>query len=82
MFLTTMALSALANTMLDAAYLFGYRKKAHSNGHTNPVLQARAKEAYAFISGTGLDIMIEYYKLDYNAEEIRTQFCGHFKTSV
>ena len=78
-FFTTLALSALGHTILDAAYIFGHRNKANSEGKTNPKLQEISREAYAFISGTGLDLMIEYYQLDYDAEEIRFQFYQRFK---
>ena len=78
-FITTMALSALVTTLLDAAYILGYRSKRNAEGKTNPKLENSSKEAYAFISGTGLNIMIDYYHLDYDPEEIRNKFNGLFK---
>ena len=78
-FFTTLALSALSEVILDASYIMGHRQKANSEGKTNPKLQESSRDAYAFISGTGLELMIEYYQLDYNAEEIRFQFYQRFK---
>ena len=79
MFTTTLALSSLVNSILDAAYIFGYRKKKQSEGHINPEMVENSKEAFAFISGTGLNMMIEYYQIDYNAEELREKFYHLFK---
>ena len=80
-FATTLALSALVNSMQDAAYLFGFRKKKTSEGFINKKLYESSKEAYAFLSGTGLEMMIEYYQIDYDAEELREKFGQIFKTT-
>ena len=40
-------------------------------------LQA-SKEAFYFLSGTGFDIMIQKYSLNYNAEDIRHRFYKKF----
>lgn len=37
-----------------------------------------SKQAFAFISGTGLEIMLEEYGLDYDAEKIRENFNQKF----
>lgn len=75
-------MSSLVNSILDAAYIFGYRKKKHSEGHINPKMQENSREAFAFVSGTGLETMIEYYQIDYNAEEIREKFYQLFKINT
>ena len=79
MFFSTLALSTLVNTILDAAYVLGYRSKKNAEGKINPKLEAKSRQAYAFVSGTGLDLMIKYYQLDYDPEEIREQFFKRFK---
>lgn len=37
-----------------------------------------SKQAFAFISGTGLEVMLEEYGIGYDAEAIRTQFYQKF----
>ena len=81
-FMTTMALSSLVDTFVQASYVFGNRHDANAGGYTHKERMSLGKSALAFISGTGLEIMIEYYRLDYNADEIRSQFFGIFKISI
>ena len=81
LFFNTLALSAFVNTIVEAAYLFGYRAKANAAKRFNPNLNARAKVAYAFIMGTGLERMIEYYSMDYEPETFREKLHECFKTS-
>ena len=81
-FMTTMALSSLVDTFMAASYLFGNRHDANAGGYTHRQRMNAGKIAMAFISGTGLDLMIEYYRLDYNADEIRTQFFRHYKVPI
>lgn len=59
----------------------GYRAKKNAEGKTNPKLVERGKEAFAFVQGTGLELIIDYYQLDYNPDEIRDQFFNLFKVS-
>jgi hypothetical protein len=44
---------------------------------SNRVVQA--KEAMVFIQGTSLEAFLDFYKLDYNAEELRDKFYEIFK---
>ena len=81
-FMTTMALSSLVDTFVAASYLFGNYHDANAGGYTHKQRMRIGKLALAFISGTGLNLMIDYYQLNYNADEIRNQFFGIFKTSV
>ena len=81
-FMTTMALSSLVDTFVSASYLFGNRHNANWEGYTHKQRMRVGKVALAFISGTGLDLMIEYYKLDYDADEIREKFYGIFRVSA
>lgn len=74
----TLLVGIIVDTFLEASYMFGYRQKANAVGHTNPKLMDNAKEAFAFISGTGLDIMIKEYGIDLNPEELRFQFYQKF----
>ena len=72
--MTTMALGSLVDTFIAASYLFGNRHDSNAAGYTHKQRIRLGKLALAFISGTGLDLMIEYYKLDYDPTEIRKQF--------
>ena len=74
LFFTTLAVSSLVNSLLEAAYILGHRRKKNAEGKTNPRLQKASRQAFAFISGTGLDLMIERCQLDYDPDEIRSQF--------
>ena len=74
-------MASLVDTFVQASYIFGNRHDANAGGYTHKQRMQIGQVALAFISGTGLDIMIEYYRMDYNAEEIRNQFFGIFKTS-
>ena len=69
----TLCLSTIADAIIDASYLFGYRERRLKTPVSNARLSI-AKEAYAFISGTGLDRVIEYYALDLDADKLRTSF--------
>lgn len=73
---TQIAKSVLENTLVEAAYMF-----VHTNGKlTREKLQflENSRQAFAFISGTGFELMIEKYSLDYDAEKIRTIFYEKF----
>lgn len=73
---TQIAKSILQNALVEAAYMF-----VHTDGRLSreklTALEA-SKQAFAFISGTGLEIMLEGYGLDYDADKIRTNFYEKF----
>lgn len=74
----TLCLSALVDTLIDAALMFGYRERKRST----PISEKRmceAREAYAFVSGTGLDQMIRYYQMELDPDELRTRFMNLWK---
>lgn len=71
------ALSILKNTLFEASYMF-----THTNGCKSVTAMTSlqvSKQAYAFLSGTGLDIMLDEYQLDYSAESIRNAFYEKFQ---
>lgn len=73
---TQIAKSVLENTLVEAAYMF-----VHTNGKlTHQKIQhiENSHQAFAFISGTGFEMMIEQYALDYDADKIRTGFYEKF----
>lgn len=78
---TTMALAALHDALRWASYMYVMTNNHPSNDRS---LKRHAhklcfsKEAFAFIAGTGLDVMIESYGLAYDAEEIRASFYNMF----
>lgn len=73
---TQIAKSILQNALVEAAYMF-----VHTDGRLSreklTALEA-SKQAFVFISGTGLEIMLEEYGLDYDAEKIRENFYQKF----
>ena len=69
----SLCLSSLVDTLIDAAYLFGYRERKIKTPISDAKL-ATAKDAYAFISGTGLEMMIKYFDIDLNADNLRGRF--------
>ena len=69
---TNIALSVLRHTFTEAAYMF-----VHTDGkmsHDKLIKLESSKQALAFISGTGLDILLQEYGLDYNADNLRRLF--------
>lgn len=84
LFINTIGVSIISEALIQAAYLFGSKRQALWR-HNKPglVKQEQYQEAYLFIQGTGLDIVIENYGLDYNAESLREGFnqIFHVKTS-
>jgi len=73
--MNTLGESVLVETLRSASYFIsrtgnGYHPKFWRE-------QDRLKEGescYYFVQGTGLDILIEYYDLGYNPNEVRDQF--------
>jgi len=73
--MTTLGESILVETLKSAASFItrshnGVSKKGYYSRNTFK----EAMQCYYFVQGTGLDILIESYELDYNAEEIRKGF--------
>ncbi len=67
----------IANTLIEASYYASQSiptEKLYSN--------KAVKEAYVFIQGTGLEITIELYGLDYNAGKLREKFNRIFKSAT
>mgnify|MGYP001617392596 FL=1 len=53
----------------------------HTDGkmsHDKLIKLESSKQALAFISGTGLDILLQEYGLDYNADSLRRLFYQTF----
>jgi len=74
----SLCLSALVDSLIDAAHLFGYRERRTKY----PVSEKRmvvARESYAFICGTGLDKMIKFYDMDFDPDELRSKFMDLWK---
>lgn len=63
-------------TLLEAAYAIRSTGGKVTWSKTKSV--GESKEALAFIKGTGLDIMLEYYGLAYDADLLRESFLERF----
>ena len=81
-FADTMALSCLANILIDASYYLGHRMKKTKNVGIDHNRTTSCKEAYAFMSGTGLDVLIDYYEMDLDPETLREKFCALFQANT
>lgn len=69
--MATCAITMICHSLLEASYVF----TGTSNRTDHEIKSsAIARRAYAFIQGTGLDIAIQSYGLDYNPEVIREEF--------
>ena len=73
---TEIAISVLRHTFNEAAYLY-----IHTDGKMSReslIKIETSKQALAFIQGTGLEVMLEEYGLDYNADNLRQVFYRTF----
>lgn len=70
---TTLGLAAIASAMQEAAMFY-----TRTNGYFSKREQRIAHKAMAFIQGTGLDIALRIYGLDYDADSIRSNFFRTF----
>lgn len=80
-FMDTLCTAMIVDALVNAAHLFGY-KKIKKDIPLKGAHLYRAREAYAFISGTGLDKVIEYYQIDLNADELRSRFMSIWRQSA
>lgn len=70
---TTLGLCALAATFKEASMLYVW-----TNGYLGEKNLKTAKEALAFIQGTGLEIMIKVYDMGFDADSLRNTFFRTF----
>lgn len=71
-----MAAHVLQTTIKEASLFF--TRTDGRDARANRKMKDVAKQAVAFIAGTGLDIMINQYELDYDAQAIRESFYRMF----
>ena len=72
----TLILQVVENTLRDASIQF-----VKTNGHIGKNELKRSNEAFAFISGTGLEMMVQFYHLDLDPEFLRYKFYSRFHVS-
>lgn len=70
-------MSCLNQTLKDAAFMF-IHTNGGARGHDFKTMREASKEALAFIAGTGLDVMLQSYGLEYDAQKIRAIFYERF----
>lgn len=68
LFMTTCAMTMIYQSIKEASYVFTHTDNLNSK-HAEV-----SREAYAFIQGSGLDITIRKYSLDYSPNRIRDEF--------
>ena len=74
----SLCLSSLVDSLIDAAHLFGYRERKSKIPVSDKRMEV-AREAYAFICGTGLENMIKFYDFNLDADDLRSKFMDLWK---
>lgn len=74
---TTLGLGAITSAFEEAAMIY-----THTSGYFGPKKRAVARQALAFIQGTGLEIAIKTYGLLYDADEMRANFYRIFHVKI
>ena len=77
--MATAALTMLCQSLLEASFIF--TKTSGSTTKNNHCSSKISMQAFAFIQGTGLDIAIQAYGLEYNPKELRDSFNKIFKAN-
>ena len=67
--MTTIGLACIMNAFQEASMLYTY-----TNGYFGEKKTKLARQALAFIQGTGLEVTLISYGLDYNANQLRSTF--------
>lgn len=71
-----MIMAAVTNMIVEASYVFSTSNLSGTKlvNKNNPIW----KQSLAFLSGTGLDIMIKEFNIAYDPDELREQFYNWF----
>ena len=83
-FMNTIGEAVLCETLRSAAYYFV--RSCHgvttSTSYFKRNLLTESKQCFMFIQGTGLDIILESYNLDYDADKLRQSFNYYLRKSA
>ena len=71
MLVNSIGMTVLQETLKDCAYMF-----THTSMSANKAEQC--SDSLAFIQGTGLDIMLQYYYIPLDPDELRTNIFSRF----
>lgn len=71
--MNTIGMSILHEAFRNASYFH----KVHYGNHF--VSRKEVNESYAFVQGTGLEVLLSSYRLDYDAEKLRSGFNYYMK---
>lgn len=71
--MNTIGISVLCEALRNASYFY----KVDYGNHF--VKRKEVNECYAFVQGTGLEILLESYHLNYDADQIRNGFNYYLK---
>ena len=78
--MNTLGKAVLLQTFQEASLVFTETDKRverdlpYSTYYNNFHVNENKKKAFAFIKGTGLEIFIQHYNLEYDAQELRNTF--------
>lgn len=76
----SLLLTILWNTLKEASYVFTATNINENYKHSSKFRKKieYSRQAFALVSGTGLDIMFEKYQINYDPEEVRYAFYAKF----
>lgn len=75
-FINTLGMYTLVETFRSAQYMFTTSNKYGRPIKANGQLKQQAKECYAFIQGTGLELFLQRHFIDMDADKLRAGFHG------
>jgi hypothetical protein len=67
--MTTLGMQVIKQALQDAAYYV-----THTSGTFNRKAMTASYEAYMFVQGTGLEMVIQKFAIDLNAEVLKEEF--------
>jgi len=73
--LNTLGMAVLSETLKEAYYYISHTSKL--NGHVNRSVRmamSNGAESFAYVNGTGLNVLINYYHLDLRPDEVKFSF--------
>lgn len=73
-FINTLGMTSLVQTIMEASYLFIGPTHVWATSAQTGITRKIAKESFAFIQGTGLEMMLQHYCIDLDADLLRNGF--------
>jgi len=74
----TIGMSILCETIKTAGYMFIHSGVVSKRSHSSKTMMNESKDCFAFIQGTGLELLMEDYGIGYDADNLRITFYNEF----